>query len=99
MLTWTLWRELQNPPRSHPLFWRIVQQGQKSGRQWWLRAFQIVTVLLLAGVAFVSLPSALVLLVCGVIVVPILILIGSSGFYAALSAMDTADALAQEALS
>jgi len=99
MLTWTLWRELQNPPRSHPLFWRIVQQGQKSGRQWWLRAFQIGAVLLLAGVAFVSLPSALVLLVCGAIGLPVLILIGSSGFYAALSAMDTADALAQEALA
>lgn len=97
MLSWTLWRELQNPPRSHPLFWRIVQQGQKSGQQWWLRLFQIVAVLILIGVAMVNLPSALLLLVCGVVVVPLLVLVGSSGFYAALSAMDTADALAQEA--
>jgi hypothetical protein len=96
MLTWTLWRELQNPPRSHPLFWRIAQQGQKSGQQWWLRAFQIVALLLLTGVALVNLPSALLLLVCGIFVAPLLVLVGSSGFYAALSAMDTADALAQE---
>jgi hypothetical protein len=97
MLTRTLWRELQNPPRTHPLFWRVVQQGQSSGRQWWLRAFQIIAVLLLGGVALVSLPSALVMLVCGVVIVPLIVLVGSSGFYAALSAMDTADALAQEA--
>jgi hypothetical protein len=97
MLTWTLWRELQHPPRSHPLFWRVIQQGQISGRQWWVRLFQIVAVLGLVGVAFVSLPSALTLLVCGVFTVPVMILIGSSGFYASLSAMDTADVLAREA--
>lgn len=96
MLTWTLWRELRNPPRSHPLFWRVVQQGQQAGNQWWIRLIQIVGILGFVALAIVSLPTALVMLVCGIIGVPIFMLIGSSGFYAALSAMDTADALAQE---
>jgi hypothetical protein len=91
-----LWRELQHPPRSHPLFWRVMQQGQSAGGQWWVRLFQGVSLLIFMGLMIVSLPSAVILLVCGVVGLPALILVGGSSFYASLSAMDTASVLAQE---
>jgi hypothetical protein len=95
-ITWELWHIIRHPPPQHPVFARAVHQTGLALTPGMKRVLGGLLLLGVIALLFISLPLALILLIYGIVLVPVVLLFFNGMFYGLYRAIDIGVTLAQE---